>query len=166
MVVFQSHVFRKYWESYDGECFSLKKKILQKHFKIIVFKSERLNKWLHKKISEQKQIFYMMVVTMHILYHPEVKRVKWVLGSNVYLQISALRLEPVLDEILGIIAEAQHEVSLSLQLVDVLNSLMYLQWIQPVEKQMRCSKHREKSPPPITLKASEVQLLVIDYLHL
>lgn len=48
-------------------------------------------------------------------------------GSNVYLQISALRLEPVLDEVLRIIAEAQHEVSLSLQLVDVLNCLMNLQ---------------------------------------
>lgn len=42
------------------------------------------------------------------------------------LQISALRLEPVLDEVLGFIAEAQHEVSLNLQLVDVLNRLVNL----------------------------------------
>lgn len=43
------------------------------------------------------------------------------------LQISALRLEPVLNEVLWIVAEAQHKVSLSLQLVDVLNCLMNLQ---------------------------------------
>lgn len=42
------------------------------------------------------------------------------------LQISALRLEPVLDEVLWIIAEAQHEVSLSFQLIDVLNRLVNL----------------------------------------
>lgn len=47
--------------------------------------------------------------------------------SHVYLQIPALRLEPVLNEVLRFVAEAQHEVSLSLQLVDVLNSLMNLQ---------------------------------------
>lgn len=42
------------------------------------------------------------------------------------LQIPALGLQPVLDEVLWIIAEAQHEVSLCLQLINVLNSLMYL----------------------------------------
>lgn len=42
------------------------------------------------------------------------------------LQISALRLKPVLDEVLWIIAEAQHEVSLSLQLVNVLDGFMNL----------------------------------------
>lgn len=46
--------------------------------------------------------------------------------AHVYLQIPALRLEPVLDEVLWFIAEAQHEVSLGLQLVDVLNRLMNL----------------------------------------
>lgn len=51
---------------------------------------------------------------------------KRVVEPSVYLQISALRLEPVLDEVLWIIAEAQHEVSLSLQLVDVLDRLMNL----------------------------------------
>lgn len=47
-------------------------------------------------------------------------------GAHVYLQIPALGLQPVLDEVLWIIAEAQHEVSLCLQLINVLNSLMYL----------------------------------------
>lgn len=42
------------------------------------------------------------------------------------LQISALRLEPVLDEVLWFVAEAQHKISLGLQLVDVLNRLMNL----------------------------------------
>ena len=53
-----------------------------------------------------------------------------VVAAHVYLQISALRLEPVLDEVLWFIAEAQHEVSLGLQLVDVLNRLMNLQSTQ------------------------------------
>lgn len=44
----------------------------------------------------------------------------------VYLQVSALRLEPVFDELLGVVAEAQHEVSLCLQLVNVLNRFMNL----------------------------------------
>lgn len=48
------------------------------------------------------------------------------LVADVYLQISALRLEPVLDEFLWVIAEAQHKVSLCLQLVDVFNCLMDL----------------------------------------
>lgn len=48
-------------------------------------------------------------------------------GSSVHLQVSALRLQPVLDEVLWIIAEAQHKVSLSLQLVDVLDRLVNLQ---------------------------------------
>lgn len=43
-----------------------------------------------------------------------------------YLEVSALRLEPVLDEVLRVVAEAQHEVSLSLQLVYGLYGLMYL----------------------------------------
>lgn len=48
----------------------------------------------------------------------------------VYLQISALRLKPVLNEVLWIVAEAQHEVSLGLQLVDGLDRLMDLQGTQ------------------------------------
>lgn len=46
--------------------------------------------------------------------------------SPVYLQISALRLEPVFDEVLWIVAEAKHEVSLRLQLVNVLDCFMNL----------------------------------------
>lgn len=49
------------------------------------------------------------------------------MGLCVYLQVSALRLEPVLDEVLWIVAEAQHEVSLGLQLVDVLDCLVDLE---------------------------------------
>lgn len=48
-------------------------------------------------------------------------------GAQAYLQIPALRLEPVLDKLLWITAEAQHEISLGLQLVDVLDSFMNLQ---------------------------------------
>lgn len=44
----------------------------------------------------------------------------------VYLEVSALRLEPVLDELLWVVTEAEHEVSLGLQLVDGFNSLMDL----------------------------------------
>lgn len=61
------------------------------------------------------------------------ERKQIVCEGKIYLQISALRLEPVLDEVLRIIAEAQHKVSFSLQLVDVLNRLMNLQWTQPVQ---------------------------------
>lgn len=43
------------------------------------------------------------------------------------LQISALRFEPVLDVAFGISGEAEHEISLDLQLIDGLNSLMDLQ---------------------------------------
>lgn len=49
-----------------------------------------------------------------------------VLSVCVHLQVPALRLEPVLDELLWIIAEAEHEVPLSLQLVDVLDCLVDL----------------------------------------
>lgn len=45
---------------------------------------------------------------------------------SVYLEVSALRLEPVLDEVLRVVTEAEHEVSLGLQLVDGFNSLMDL----------------------------------------
>ena len=51
---------------------------------------------------------------------------KLVVGADIYLQIPALGLQPVLDEVLWIIAEAQHEVSLCLQLINVLNCLVYL----------------------------------------
>lgn len=53
-----------------------------------------------------------------------------VLSFSVHLQVSALRLEPVLDELLWIVAEAQHEVPLRLQLVDVLDCLVDLRWKQ------------------------------------
>lgn len=49
-----------------------------------------------------------------------------VLSFCVHLQVPALRLEPVLDELLWIVAEAQHEVPLGLQLVDVLDCLVDL----------------------------------------
>lgn len=45
---------------------------------------------------------------------------------SAYLEVSALRLEPVLDELLRVVTEAEHEVSLGLQLVDGFNSLMDL----------------------------------------
>lgn len=56
-----------------GNVFPWKKKVLQRHFRIKVLKSEKLTA---KKICEQKQIFYMMVVTMHLLSHPVVKQVQ------------------------------------------------------------------------------------------
>lgn len=49
-----------------------------------------------------------------------------VASFSLHLQVSALRLEPVLDELLRIVAEAQHEVPLRLQLVDVLDCLVDL----------------------------------------
>lgn len=45
------------------------------------------------------------------------------------LQISALGFEPVLNVAFGISGEAEHEISLNLQLIDGLNSLMDLQII-------------------------------------
>ena len=48
----------------------------------------------------------------------------WDWGAD--LQVPALGLEPVLDEVLGVVAEAQHEVSLGLQLVDGLDGLVDL----------------------------------------
>lgn len=45
------------------------------------------------------------------------------------LQISALGFEPVLDVAFGISGEAEHEISLDLQLIDGLNSLVDLQRI-------------------------------------
>lgn len=45
---------------------------------------------------------------------------------SVYLEVSVLRLEPVLDELLWTVTKAEHEVSLCLQLIDGLNSLMDL----------------------------------------
>lgn len=45
---------------------------------------------------------------------------------STYLQVPLLRPDPLLDEVLGIVAEAQHEVSLCLQLVNRLNGLMDL----------------------------------------
>lgn len=45
----------------------------------------------------------------------------------VYLEIPALWLQPVVDEALGVSGEAQHELSLGLQLVDRLYGLMDLQ---------------------------------------
>lgn len=44
----------------------------------------------------------------------------------VYLEVSALRLQPVIDEALWISGKAQHELSLGLQLIDGLNGLMDL----------------------------------------
>lgn len=46
--------------------------------------------------------------------------------GSVYLEVSALGAEPFLDEVLGLGAEAEHEVPLGLQLVDGLNGLMDL----------------------------------------
>lgn len=43
-----------------------------------------------------------------------------------HLQVSALRLEPVVDETLWVSCEAQHELPLSLQLVNSFNGLMDL----------------------------------------
>ncbi len=43
-----------------------------------------------------------------------------------YFEVSTLRLEPVLDEILWLVTEAEHEVSLGFQLVDGFNSLVDL----------------------------------------
>lgn len=43
-----------------------------------------------------------------------------------HLQVSALRLEPVVDETLRVSSEAQHELPLSLQLVYSFNGLMDL----------------------------------------
>lgn len=43
-----------------------------------------------------------------------------------HLQVSALRLEPVIDEALRVSCEAQHELPLSLQLVNGFNGLMDL----------------------------------------
>lgn len=43
-----------------------------------------------------------------------------------YLEVSALRLQPVIDEALWVSGEAQHELSLGLQLIDGLNGLMDL----------------------------------------
>lgn len=43
-----------------------------------------------------------------------------------YLEVSVLRLQPVLDEVLRLVAEAQHEVSLRLQLVYRLDGLVNL----------------------------------------
>lgn len=51
-------------------------------------------------------------------------------SRSVHLQVSALRLEPVLDELLWVVAEAQHEVPLRLQLVDVLDCLVDLRGTQ------------------------------------
>lgn len=43
-----------------------------------------------------------------------------------HLEISALRPEKILDVTFGVFGEAQHEISLYLQLVDGLNGLMDL----------------------------------------
>lgn len=48
------------------------------------------------------------------------------LNVSVYLQVSALRLEPVLDELLRVVTEAEHEVSLGFQRVDGFNSVVDL----------------------------------------
>lgn len=43
-----------------------------------------------------------------------------------HLQVSALRLEPVVDEALRVSCEAQHELPLSLQVVNGFDGLMNL----------------------------------------
>lgn len=43
-----------------------------------------------------------------------------------HLEVSALRLQPVVDEALGVSGEAEHELPLGLQLVDGLDGLMDL----------------------------------------
>lgn len=48
-------------------------------------------------------------------------------GGGPHLQISALRSEPLLDEVLRVSAKAEHEIPLGLQLVDGLNGLMDLE---------------------------------------
>lgn len=55
--------------------------------------------------------------------------------GGLYLEVSALGTEPFLDEVLGVGAKAKHEVSLGLQLVDGLNSLMDL------EKRCKCQMY-------------------------
>lgn len=47
-----------------------------------------------------------------------------------YLEVSTLGLEPVLNEVLRVVAEAQHEVSLGLQLVNRLNGLVDLRRVE------------------------------------
>ena len=47
--------------------------------------------------------------------------------SAAYLEVSGLWDEPVVDELLRVFREAQHELSVDLQLVDGLNRLMDLQ---------------------------------------
>lgn len=46
------------------------------------------------------------------------------------LEVSTLGLEPVLNEVLRVVAEAQHEVSLGLQLVNRLNGLVDLRRVE------------------------------------
>ena len=53
--------------------------------------------------------------------------------STWYLEVSALGLQPVLDVPLGVSGEAQHEVSLDLQLVDGLDGLMDLNTQQDIK---------------------------------
>lgn len=48
--------------------------------------------------------------------------------TSTNLEVSALGLEPVVDKALRISGKTQHELSLGLQLVDGLNSLMDLCW--------------------------------------
>ena len=53
--------------------------------------------------------------------------------STWYLEVSALGLQPVLDVPLGVSGEAQHEVSLDLQLVNGLDGLMDLNTQQDIK---------------------------------
>ena len=48
-------------------------------------------------------------------------------GRGAHLEVSALRTEPFLDEVLRVRAKAEHEIPLGLQLVDGLNGLMDLE---------------------------------------
>lgn len=59
------------------------------------------------------------------------------------LEVSALGLEPVVDEALRISGKTQHELSLGLQLVDGLDSLMDL---------CRVQKRRKINERKLTLK--------------
>lgn len=72
-------------------------------------------------------------ISAHCLWHPGLMvelgppLLFWVSSHICHqLQIPGLRLQPVLDELLWIIAEAQHEISFGLQLVNVLNGFMNL----------------------------------------
>ena len=75
------------------------------------------------------------VVTSYTLFLANINRVSQrrverepgqVTVRQAYLEVSALGLQPVVDEALRVPGEAEHELSLGLQLVDGLNGLMDL----------------------------------------